>query len=204
MRSAGDALAREVLAPAALGHEERVGDRVGQHAVDLLGHRAVERAQPGLDVRDRDPLLHRDERARDRAVDVADDHDDGRRAPRRGPARTRVMTSAVCSAWMPEPTSRLRHGGSIPSSSKNTSDMCGRSAGRCGRSGAARRRAPRSAPRERRDLHEVRPRAGDREDVEDRRRHGRAVPSREPRREPREALLERERRRVAELRRGRA
>ena len=32
-------------------------DLVGQDAVDLLGHRAVEAAQPGLDVGDRDAEL---------------------------------------------------------------------------------------------------------------------------------------------------
>ena len=37
--SAGDALAAQVLDAALLGAEEQVADRVGEHAVDLLGHR---------------------------------------------------------------------------------------------------------------------------------------------------------------------
>ena len=48
-------------------------DGVGDDAVDLLGHRPVERAQAGLDVRDGHAALRRDERAGERRVDVADD-----------------------------------------------------------------------------------------------------------------------------------
>ena len=42
-------------------------------AVDLLRHRAVERAHAGLDVRDGDAGLHRGERAGERRVGVAVD-----------------------------------------------------------------------------------------------------------------------------------
>jgi hypothetical protein len=35
----------------------------------------------------------------------------------------RSMISAVCAAWLPEPTSRLSSGAAIPSSSKNTCDI---------------------------------------------------------------------------------
>ncbi len=48
-----DALACEVVVGAALGRVEQVGDLVGQDAVDLLRHAAVEAAQPGLDVHHR-------------------------------------------------------------------------------------------------------------------------------------------------------
>jgi hypothetical protein len=47
-------------------------DLVGQHAVDLLGHVAIEAAQPRLHVNDRHAFLHRDQRAGDGRVDVAD------------------------------------------------------------------------------------------------------------------------------------
>ncbi len=51
---------------------------VGQHAVELLRHRAVERAHAGLDVRDRDLSLGGGQRARQRRVRVAvDEHQVG-------------------------------------------------------------------------------------------------------------------------------
>ena len=72
---AGDRFAREVVRRALRGHEQQVADVVGDDAVELLGHRAVERAHPGLDVRDGDPQLRRCERARERRVRVAvDEH----------------------------------------------------------------------------------------------------------------------------------
>ena len=58
--------------------EEQVGDRVGDDAVDLLGHRAVEAAQARLDVADRDAELRGHERGGERRVDVAGhEHDVG-------------------------------------------------------------------------------------------------------------------------------
>ena len=72
-RAGVDAFAREVVRGGALGRVEPVGDLVGQHAVDLLGHLAVEAAQARLDVHDRHALLARDEAAGQRRVDVADD-----------------------------------------------------------------------------------------------------------------------------------
>ena len=49
---------------------------VGEHAVELLRHRAVEGPHPCLDVRDRDPGLGGRERARERRVRVAvDEHE---------------------------------------------------------------------------------------------------------------------------------
>ena len=46
---------------------------VGEHAVVLLGHPPVERAQPGLEVGDRQVQLHRGEGAGQRRVGVAVD-----------------------------------------------------------------------------------------------------------------------------------
>ena len=72
-----DALAREVVMSRALGRVEQIRDLVGQHPVDLLRHRAVETSQPRLHVRHRHALLHRDQRAGERRIDVADDEDAG-------------------------------------------------------------------------------------------------------------------------------
>ena len=67
----GHPLAPQVARPALLGAEEQIADRVGQDPVDLLGHAAVEAAQAGLDVHQRDAQLHGDQAAGDRAVHVA-------------------------------------------------------------------------------------------------------------------------------------
>ena len=67
------ALAQQVLLAAGLGDEEPVGDRIGHEAVDLLGHRHVATAQPGLDVSHRNAELLRDDGAGERRVHVADD-----------------------------------------------------------------------------------------------------------------------------------
>ena len=49
-----DALARQVLLGLGAVREQDVGEAVGEDAVDLLGHVPVARAQPGLEVGDRD------------------------------------------------------------------------------------------------------------------------------------------------------
>ena len=46
---------------------------IGQHAVELLWHRAVERAHAGLDVPHRDAVLGSGERTGERGVRVAVD-----------------------------------------------------------------------------------------------------------------------------------
>ncbi len=59
-----------------LGVEEQMlREMVGDDPVDLLGHRAVEAAQAGFDVADRDPALRGAEGRRQRRVDVAGDED---------------------------------------------------------------------------------------------------------------------------------
>ena len=55
--------------------EQPAREMVGDDAVELLGHRPVEAAQAGLDVRDGDPELRRGERAGERGVGVAVDED---------------------------------------------------------------------------------------------------------------------------------
>src|SRR5207302_1605620 len=58
------------------GREQQVGELVGDAPVDLLGHARVEAAQAGLDVRDRQPELRRDEGGGDGGVDIAVHHDE--------------------------------------------------------------------------------------------------------------------------------
>ena len=67
------AFAQEVGAGSLLGDEQDVGHGVGEHAVDLFRHRAIEAAQAGLDVDDRDAELHGGEGGGQRGVHVADD-----------------------------------------------------------------------------------------------------------------------------------
>ena len=65
-----DALAQQVLPRAFLGDEQQIRDLVGEHAVDLLRHGAVEAAQSRFDVYHRDAFLDRHQRARQRGVHV--------------------------------------------------------------------------------------------------------------------------------------
>ena len=71
---------REVLDRLLLVDEQQARDVIGEHAVVLLGHRAVAAAQARLEVRDRDLELHRRERSRERRVHVAGDDDERRLA----------------------------------------------------------------------------------------------------------------------------
>ncbi len=71
----GDALAQQVHASAFFGDEEEVGDGVGDDAVDLFRHGAVEAAQAGLDMHDVDAQFLGDQRRRGGGVHVADDED---------------------------------------------------------------------------------------------------------------------------------
>jgi hypothetical protein len=64
--------------------EEECRDAIDDHAVELLGHRQVEGAQTGLDVRDREPRLGGRERAGERRVRVAVDEDCSRLLVERG------------------------------------------------------------------------------------------------------------------------
>ncbi len=68
-----DALALEISHRVLLGGKEQVRDLIDDDAVNFLGHRAVEAAQARFDVHDRNKLLRRDQRRRQRRVDVADD-----------------------------------------------------------------------------------------------------------------------------------
>ena len=80
-----DALGAEVRERLVRVGEEQIGELVGDDAVDLLGHRAVEAAQPRLEVGDRDPELGGDERRGERRVHVAgNDHEVRALASRHG------------------------------------------------------------------------------------------------------------------------
>ena len=102
--------------------EEVVRELVGDDPVDLLRHRAVEAAQARLDVGDRDPELHRDERRRERRVDVAgDDHE----------VRALLLEDRLEALHHPRRLLRVRAGADAeqvvglgqPSSSRKTSDI---------------------------------------------------------------------------------
>ena len=153
---------REVVDGLVRVREQQVGELVGHDAVDLLGHRAIEAAQPGLDVRDTGCRAWRDERRGERRVDVAGhEHEVGRlSAP--GPARARSMTRAVCSACVPEPTPRGGRAPACPARRGRAPTSRRRSAGPCARGRAARSGSRRAQRRDDgRHLHEVRSRADD-------------------------------------------
>jgi hypothetical protein len=67
----GVSLALEVLHPRGLGDQQHVADGVGQDAVDLLRHGAVEASQARFNVGDRDVELGGGDRGGHRGVDVA-------------------------------------------------------------------------------------------------------------------------------------
>ena len=105
--------------------EQDVLEMVGQHAVVLLGHRAVAAAQARLEMRDRDVELDRRERAGERRVHVAGDDDEVRPSRSSSTCSTPTSAFAVCSACVPEPTPRNTSGVGRPSWSRKTSDIVG-------------------------------------------------------------------------------
>ena len=67
---AADALLDEVVDRGLRGTEQERGEVVRDDPIDLLGHRAIEGPETGLDVSERAAHLRRDERARERRVRV--------------------------------------------------------------------------------------------------------------------------------------
>ena len=65
------AFCEQVLARLGRMDEQQVRNRIGENAIYLLGHRAIERAQAGLHVGDLHTELDGDQRGRERRVDVA-------------------------------------------------------------------------------------------------------------------------------------
>ena len=118
----GDPLGAQVLDRLLAVEEEVLGEDVGDDPVDLLGHRAVEAAQAGLDVRDGDHGLGRGQRRGQGRVDVAG-HDDEVGCLLGEDRLEPLHHRAVCSAWLPEPTSSMWSGSGTPSSSRKTSDI---------------------------------------------------------------------------------
>jgi len=116
------ALGAQVANARFLGDEEEVADGVGEFAVDLLGHRHVEGAQPRLHVRHLHAHLLCRERAGDRGVHIA--HNDDPVGPillkdllegDHDPGRLLRVAS--------RPTSRWWSGFGIANSRKKISDM---------------------------------------------------------------------------------
>ena len=97
---------------------------VGQDAVELLGHRAVEGAHPGLDVRDRDARLGAGQRAGERRVRVAVDEHERPAARARAAARARRASARSAPCCVPPPRSSRCSGRGSPSSSKKTCESC--------------------------------------------------------------------------------
>ena len=72
----GHALGQEVAGGVAAGGQQRVGEAVDDDAVDLLRRRPVQRAQARLEVGDGDAALRARQRAGQRRVRVAGEHDE--------------------------------------------------------------------------------------------------------------------------------
>ena len=69
------AFRREIAIRAFFGCEQQIGNRIREHAVDLFGHRAIETAQPRLNVDHPDAEFRRIQRAGDRRIHIADHQD---------------------------------------------------------------------------------------------------------------------------------
>jgi hypothetical protein len=65
-----DALGGKIARGHLRGAEQQFGEVVDHHPIDFLGHRTVERAQPGLDMHDRDAELGGSEPSGERGVGV--------------------------------------------------------------------------------------------------------------------------------------
>ena len=120
---------------------------VGEHPVELLGHRAVERAHPGLDVRDRDTRLCARERPGRASSSCRRRRAPRRERPPRRPARARRASapSARCSS---PARSRAPGPGTAARARRRTRPTARRrSAGRCGSAapGATAQRAETAA-----------------------------------------------------------
>ena len=120
----------EVLDGGVAGAEEERGEGVDQDPVQLLGHRAVERAKPGLDVRDRDAELRRRER-RLRASSSCPRRRGRRRALARGwPARCRAASAPSARRASPSRPRAGRRADRARARRRRSARARGRSAGR--------------------------------------------------------------------------
>ena len=137
---------------------------VGDDAVDLLGHRAVEAPQAGFDVGNGDAQFHGGQRAA--IVELTSPTTTTLSTAAVGllfasTASRRSSTRAVCSAWLPEPTSRYMSGRRMPKVFEENVGQ-GRVVVLPGMDQhRANLRIRLDRPQQRRDLHEVRPRTDD-------------------------------------------
>ena len=116
-----DAFPAQVLDRIVRVGEQELGELVGDDAVDLLRHRAVEAPQARLDVCVRDAELDEHERRRKRRVDVArHEREVGSLAATIGSSR--CIARAVCSACEPDPMSSRWAGSGRPSWSMKISE----------------------------------------------------------------------------------
>ena len=74
----GNAFARKVPVSVFGGSEQQIGDLIGEHAIDLLRHAAVQRAQSGFHVSHGDAEFGAHQRGGDGRIHVAIDHDQRR------------------------------------------------------------------------------------------------------------------------------
>ena len=139
-------LAREVARRDLRRREQQRAQMVGDDAVDLLGHRAIEGAHPRLDVGDRNLRLGRREGAGEGRVRVAvDEHRVGRLvAQQLARARRACAPSARCSCRRRAAAPRRAAGRRAPGRRSPTARR--RSAGRCARAAPRARRAVARTP----------------------------------------------------------
>ena len=142
------------------------GHTVGDEPVDLLGHGAVERLRsPASTCATGTPSLAATRAAaRVELTSPTTTTMSGRSSSTTRSKRT--ITAAVCSACDPVPTSRSRSGPrQAQLFEEDVGHRAGRSAARCGRGAATIAGYRRERRDDRRDLHEVRPRADDVHDL---------------------------------------
>ena len=146
--------------------EEVVRDGIGDDAIDLFGHRPVARANPPSTCATRTPSFCA--AMAQAMVDVTSPTTRQRSAGESSSSRSyRVMIAAVCSACVPEPTSRFTAAPESRAARRNRPTFERRSAVPCARVGIEPDPWPIGVSIARRiggDLHEIR--AGARNDVD--------------------------------------
>src|SRR5215467_7234259 len=70
------ALSKQILDRNSFSYKQIFSKRIGQDAVDLLGHGTIETSQAGLYMGDADPEFHGCQRSRDGGIHVAHDQDE--------------------------------------------------------------------------------------------------------------------------------
>ena len=124
-----DPFLAKVFDSALFGDKQQVGQMVGDDAVDLFRHAAIEGTKTRFDVSDQRPgstgvigNLGCNESAGDCRVNVADDDQQVRLFPSRASSNL-FMISAVCTACEPGPAPKWTSGFGILRSAKKRSDI---------------------------------------------------------------------------------